>query len=155
MYGDVNDLHVPLVVAAWRNIMNGDAPFWSAATFAGQNMLGSGQSAIFYPVNVLFGMFKPVTAYRWWLLTHIWVAAAGSSGLVLGVPVPAGRHVVDVRFRPPGLGWGMLLGLLAVSGLAASPTVGVFRRRGGRRRAVSDPIPSADTSTFATGTPAG
>ena len=78
MYGDVNDLHVPLVVAAWRNIMNGDAPFWSAATFAGQNMLGSGQSAIFYPVNVLFGVFDPVTAYRWWLLTHIWVAAASS-----------------------------------------------------------------------------
>ena len=83
------------------------------------------------------------------------VPVVRTNGLVLGVPVSAGRHVVDVRFRPPGLGWGMLLGLLAVSGLAASPTVGVFRRRGGRRRAVSDPIPSAHTSTFATGTPAG
>lgn len=78
MYGDVNDLHVPLYLAAWRNIGNGNLPFWSHGTFAGQNLAGSGQSAMFYPVNVLFGWFEPVTAYRWWLLLHVWIAASGA-----------------------------------------------------------------------------
>jgi hypothetical protein len=78
MYGDVNDIHVPLYVAAWRSMGNGNPPFWSNGTFAGQNLLGSGQSAMFYPVNVLFHWFEPITAYRWWLLLHVWIAVTGA-----------------------------------------------------------------------------
>ena len=78
MYNDVNDAHVPLVMAAWRNIGNGNPPFWSPGTFAGQNLLGSGQSAMFYPVNVLFHWFDPVTAFRWWLVLHVWIAVVGA-----------------------------------------------------------------------------
>jgi len=81
MYGDVNDLTVPGYVAVWRAIGAGHLPWWTPAVFAGHSMLGAGQYAIFYPFNALFGVLNPVTAYRIWLLLHIWIATAGAFAL--------------------------------------------------------------------------
>ena len=78
MYADINDAHVPMATAAWRAIRHGHSPFWSPLVYAGHNLLGAGQAAIFYPPNALFGWLSPVTAFRWWLLFHVWLAAGGA-----------------------------------------------------------------------------
>jgi len=43
-----------------------------------------------------------------------------TNGLVLGVVVPAGHHVVRVGFRPPGLVLGLAISLLSLAVLVAS-----------------------------------
>jgi hypothetical protein len=78
MYGDVNDFAVPAYVSVWRAIAAGHAPWWTPGVFAGHSMLGAGQYAVFYPFNVLFALLSPVTAYRWWLIFHIWAATGGA-----------------------------------------------------------------------------
>jgi len=78
MYGDVNNFNVPAYIEVWRTIKAGNWPWWTANVFAGHSMVGSGQYAVFYPLNVVFGLFDPVTAYRWWVLGHIWLAVAGA-----------------------------------------------------------------------------
>ena len=78
MHEDINDYHVPFYRAVWRSIGNGHWPFWSHSVFAGQNLVGGGQPAVFYPLNAIFGVFGPVTAFRWWLFVHLWIAAAGA-----------------------------------------------------------------------------
>lgn len=78
MYGDVNDHYVPGYVAVWRMIREGVLPFWVPNVFAGQSAVGSGQYAVFYPLNALFGIFEPVMAYKWWTLVHLWLGATGA-----------------------------------------------------------------------------
>ncbi len=78
MYGDVNDLTVPQYVEVWDAIKAGHGLWWTPSVFAGHSMVGSGQFAVFYPLNVVFGFLEPVTAYRWWLLGHLWIATAGA-----------------------------------------------------------------------------
>src|SRR5690349_1631436 len=78
MFGDVNDFAVPAYLSVWRAIRAGHAPWWTPGVFGGHSMLGAGQYAVFYPLNVLFGVLNPVGAYRCWLLLHIWLATAGA-----------------------------------------------------------------------------
>ena len=78
MYGDVNDLQVPLYTAAWRTIRAGHWPWWTQNVFGGHSMVGAAQYAVFYPFNAIFGWLDPQTAYRWWMLGHVWLAAAGA-----------------------------------------------------------------------------
>jgi hypothetical protein len=60
-----------------------------------------------------------------------------TDGLVLGIPVPAGRHEVHVRFRPPGLRRGAAISGLSLVALAAGPLGGWVGRR--RRAAAGRP----------------
>jgi hypothetical protein len=54
-----------------------------------------------------------------------------TNGLVLGVPVPTGRHVVRVTFVPPGLIPGALVsGVSLLLLLAAGPVAARLRGRG-------------------------
>lgn len=78
MYGDVSDFYVPAYVTVWRTIRAGHWPWWTQNVFAGHSMLGAGQYAVFYPFNAVFGWLDPVTAYRWWMLGHLWIAASGA-----------------------------------------------------------------------------
>ena len=78
MYGDVNDLAVPEYVEVWQSIRDWDWPWWTPGVFGGHSTVGAGQYAVFYPLNVLFGFLEPVTAYRWWLLLHIWIGTAAA-----------------------------------------------------------------------------
>ncbi|MDQ1508304.1 MAG: hypothetical protein QOG50_148, partial [Actinomycetota bacterium] len=78
MYGDVNDLHVPMYTSVWRTIRAGHWPWWTQNVFGGHSMVGAAQYAVFYPFNAVFGFLDPPTAYRWWMLGHIWLAAAGA-----------------------------------------------------------------------------
>ena len=78
MYGDVNDFHVPIYTTVWRTIRAGHWPWWTQNAFGGHSMVGAAQYAVFYPFNAVFGWLDPPTAYRWWMLGHIWIAAAGA-----------------------------------------------------------------------------
>ncbi len=78
MYGDVNDLQVPLYTAVWRTIRAGHWPWWTQNVFAGHSMVGAGQYAVFYPFNAIFGWLDAPVAYRYWMLGHVWIAAAGA-----------------------------------------------------------------------------
>lgn len=55
-------------------------------------------------------------------------------GVVQGVPVPAGRSRVELRYRPPGLIAGGATSALAVAGIGAALAVDAGRRRGRQRR---------------------
>jgi hypothetical protein len=78
MYGDTNDMFVPSYVGVWRAISAGHSPWWIPNVFAGVSSLGAGEYAVFYPFNVVFAVLNPVTAYRVWLLLHVWITAAGA-----------------------------------------------------------------------------
>jgi hypothetical protein len=71
-----------------------------------------------------------------------------TNGLVIGVTVPRGRHVVRLSFRPPGLRLGALVALLAVFALVLStPVVSLARRvRRSRRWGTLRAWPSRGTS---------
>jgi hypothetical protein len=56
-----------------------------------------------------------------------------TNGLVLGVPVPAGRHEVRLRFEPPGLQVGFLLAGLGVVAAVTPSTLRWWRRRRSER----------------------
>lgn len=74
MYGDVNEQTVPFFAAVWREIAGPGSAFWNPNIFAGHSTLGTGQFAVLYPFNFLFGVFGPVEGYRWWFLFHLWAA---------------------------------------------------------------------------------
>ncbi|MFZ4717952.1 MAG: YfhO family protein [Ilumatobacteraceae bacterium] len=76
--GDNADYHVSLYVWIWRRISDGLTPFWGGFDFAGQNVAGAGQGAIWYPPNVLFAWSDTVAAFRWWTMLHVWCAATGA-----------------------------------------------------------------------------
>ena len=78
MYGDVNDFHVPIYTTVWRTLRAGHWPWWTQNVFGGHSMVGAAQYAVFYPFNAVFGWLDPQTAYRWWMLGHVWLAAAGA-----------------------------------------------------------------------------
>jgi uncharacterized membrane protein YfhO len=52
------------------------------------------------------------------------VPSSPGPGILHGVGVPAGEHVVEARYRPPGLMVGIGVSLLSLLGLAG----GVWRR---------------------------
>jgi hypothetical protein len=68
---------------------------------------------------------------------------ARADGLVLAVPVPAGRSTVEFSFRPPGLRSGAALALASLAALLAASWFVAFRAR--RRRLL--PTPSAGTAS--------
>lgn len=77
MYNDINGAHLPRYVGVWKNLRDGESPFWWGTIFSGQNGLGAGQSAPFYIPNIIFGWVHPVAAFRWWFFAHLWLMAAG------------------------------------------------------------------------------
>jgi hypothetical protein len=78
MHGDVNDFHVPAYATVWRTIRAGHWPWWTQNVLGGHSMVGAAQYAVFYPFNAIFGWLATPTAYRWWMLGHICIAAAGA-----------------------------------------------------------------------------
>jgi hypothetical protein len=76
--GDNYVLHIPIFSWVWTSILHGTSPYWAGWNFAGHNIAGMGQGAIYYPPNVLFGLFGEVAAFRWWTMLHLWIAASGA-----------------------------------------------------------------------------
>jgi hypothetical protein len=113
MYGDINDVFVPAYVAVWRAILHGHAPWWTPNVFGGHSMVGAGQYAVFYPLNAIFGVLRPVVAYRVWMFVHLWIATAGAfwwslrrfssrfAAIVSGVAYSCSGFVVLQLVHPP------------------------------------------------------
>jgi hypothetical protein len=60
-----------------------------------------------------------------------------TNGLVIGLPVPRGHHVVHIAFTPRGLRWGALIALLSIlATFLAAPLISLVRttRRSGTLR---------------------
>ncbi|MEI7548228.1 MAG: hypothetical protein WCK21_09250, partial [Actinomycetota bacterium] len=78
IYGDLVVYHLPTMSWIGDLLLHGHLPQWGQWAFAGQNVAGIGQGAMFYPFTLLFGMFGPVLGYRIWLLVHLWLGASGA-----------------------------------------------------------------------------
>lgn len=76
--GDNYVLHLPIFSWVFRSILHGESPYWAGWNFAGHNIAGMGQGAIYYPPNFMFGFLDEVTAFRWWTMLHLWIAASGA-----------------------------------------------------------------------------
>jgi hypothetical protein len=103
---------------------------------ASADVLGSGRVVVDARRNALL-----VLSQNWedgWRATvdgHA-VPVVRANGLVLGVPVPPGHHVVRLRFRPPGLPAGAVLSIVSILALfAVAPLVSRMRRLGRSGRA--------------------
>jgi hypothetical protein len=98
-------------------------------TVTSADVLGSGRVVVDAKRNALL-----VLAHDWedgWHATvdgHA-VPVVRANGLVLGVPVPPGHHVVRLGFRPPGLVLGALLSIGSIIVLIAiAPLASRMRR---------------------------
>lgn len=78
VHSDAQEYHLPLWRWIWHRIADGTSPFWGGYDFAGQNVAGIGQGAIFYPPNAIFAWSDTVAAFRWWSMAHVWLAASGA-----------------------------------------------------------------------------
>jgi hypothetical protein len=78
VHSDAQEYHLPLWRWVWHRLADGTSPFWGGFDFAGQNVPGIGQAAIFYPPNAIFAWSDTVAAFRWWTMVHVWLAASGA-----------------------------------------------------------------------------
>jgi len=85
-------VHAPLLDVIqqyypWRkfyseSLKEGELPLWNPYMFSGATFVGNGQSAIFYPLNLLF-VFMPVdVGFGWFVLIHMLIAAFGTYALL-------------------------------------------------------------------------
>ena len=78
MHDDNLVYHGPIFRWVWHTLLDGHLPLWANWNFAGQNVAGVGQGALYYPFNAVFGVFGVVTAFRIWTVFHLWVATTGA-----------------------------------------------------------------------------
>ena len=78
VHSDAQEYHLPLWRWVWQRIVEGTSPFWGGFDFAGQNVPGIGQAAMFYPPNAIFAWTDTVAAFRWWTMAHLWLATSGA-----------------------------------------------------------------------------
>lgn len=60
--------------AKWMG--QGIIPFWNPHQFCGTPFLANGQSAVLYPLNLVFLTFDPITAFTAYAALHLFLAAA-------------------------------------------------------------------------------
>ncbi len=59
-----------------RSMGQGRIPLWNPYQFSGTPFLANGQSAVLYPLNVVFLVFDPITAFTAYAALHLFLAAA-------------------------------------------------------------------------------
>lgn len=57
-----------------RSMRAGHIPFWNPHQFSGTPFLANGQSAVLYPLNLLFVIFDPITAFTVFAALHLFLA---------------------------------------------------------------------------------
>jgi hypothetical protein len=65
---------VPWRMYAHASIRNGTIPLWNPYSSLGQPFLAFPQTAVFYPLNLIFYIFPAVTALRYFIVLHIFLA---------------------------------------------------------------------------------
>lgn len=66
--------YYPWRLFAHRNFRQGIIPLWNPHQFCGTPFLANGQSALFYPFNVLFYLMDPARAFGYLALLHLCLA---------------------------------------------------------------------------------
>ncbi|MCX8053125.1 MAG: YfhO family protein [Armatimonadetes bacterium] len=59
-----------------RSMREGIIPLWNPHQFCGTPFLANGQSAVLYPLNVVFLVFDPITAFTVYAALHLFLAAS-------------------------------------------------------------------------------
>lgn len=59
-----------------RSIRQGKIPLWNPYQFSGTPFLANGQSAVLYPLNAVFLVFDPISAFTLYAALHLFLAAA-------------------------------------------------------------------------------
>lgn len=59
-----------------RSMHSGHIPLWNPYQFCGTPFLANGQSAVLYPLNLIFLVFDPITAFTIFAFLHLFFAAA-------------------------------------------------------------------------------
>lgn len=78
IFDDLIVYHLPTMSWIGDLLVHGHLPQWGQWAFGGQNVVGIGQGAVFYPLTMLFGVFNPVVGYRIWLVAHLWIGTTGA-----------------------------------------------------------------------------
>jgi hypothetical protein len=73
-YGDVFLHYYPLKYLVTEHLIKGEIPFWNPYIFAGHPILANPQSALFYPISVLFYFFPLHIAFNYFYLLHFMLA---------------------------------------------------------------------------------
>ena len=76
--------HVPWLKFWKQNLLDGDIPFWDPYSGLGRPFAADSQTAVFYPLHVLFLLFRVSFALKICLALHLFIAGASMYGL--------GRH---------------------------------------------------------------
>ena len=66
--------YIPWRTFASESIRNGIMPLWNPYSSLGQPFIAFPQTAVFYPLNVMFYVLPVVTALRWFVVLHIFLA---------------------------------------------------------------------------------
>lgn len=59
-----------------RSMSSGHIPLWNPHQFCGTPFLANGQSAVLYPLNLIFLIFDPITAFTIFAALHMFLAAS-------------------------------------------------------------------------------
>jgi uncharacterized membrane protein YfhO len=73
-YGDIYKHYYPLKHLVAEHIIAGKMPFWNHYIFAGQPLLANPQSAVFYPISILFCVFPLVSSFNTFFMLHFFLA---------------------------------------------------------------------------------
>lgn len=78
--GNISDIYLyaaPFRYFSKLNLINGVIPLWNPYIFNGTPFLASPQSALFYPLNLIFYFFHLPQAFNIFVIIHIWINALG------------------------------------------------------------------------------
>lgn len=73
-YGDVYLHYYPLKALVGEHLQKGAMPLWNPYIFAGQPLQANPQSAVFYPLSVMFSVLPLTSAFSWFSLIHLFLA---------------------------------------------------------------------------------
>ncbi|MBI4056664.1 MAG: hypothetical protein HY399_03855 [Elusimicrobia bacterium] len=76
-FGDLYGYHYPLKHLVSSRLQEGKLPLWNPYIFGGTPLLGNPQSAIFYPLSLLFYFFPIGSAFGWYSFLHVCLAGLG------------------------------------------------------------------------------
>ena len=65
---------IPWRIFARESIRNGIMPLWNPYSSLGQPFIAFPQTAVFYPLNLMFYTLPIITALRWFIVLHIFLA---------------------------------------------------------------------------------
>ena len=66
--------YIPWRTFARESIRNGIMPLWNPYSSLGQPFIAFPQTAVFYPLNLMFYVLPIITALRWFIVLHIFLA---------------------------------------------------------------------------------